>query len=376
MAFKKNKLWRIIICASILSGCQGGVYQKHRISTDIPIPDSIILFIGDGMGVSQITAGKITAGRLNLERFRIMGLLTTHAQDTFVTDSAASGTAMATGEKTNLGIISMDTEKRPIKTVMEWAEARGKSTGIVVTSSVTHATPAVFVSHVFSRKDQDQIAEQMVTSGLEVLFGGGWAWFEPAEAGDSKRYDNKDLIKRLEDRMTVIRSDEAFDLLDDDHNAAALLAPEALPRANERTVSLTQMTQKAIRILSRNNKGFFLMVEGSQIDWGGHDNDPEYIISELMDFDEAVGIGLDFAKKDGHTLVVVTADHETGGFAVHDGSVDVRRVSETGFTTGGHTGAMVPLFTFGPGAEALGGIHDNTFLGKTLIQYVIAEDRR
>ncbi len=135
------------------------------------------------------------------------------------------------------------------------------------------------------------------------------------------------------------------------------------------------MTEKAVRILSKDPDGFFLMVEGSQIDWEGHDNNLDGIIGETVDFDNAVGVGMDFAESDGRTLVLVTSDHETGGFAVHGGSIENRTISSASFTTGGHTGSMVPLFAFGPGAGLFGGIHDNTFIGKTMIELLTSGKR-
>ncbi len=345
---------------------------EHR---EIRLPKNIILFIGDGMGVAHITAAKVVHGTLNLERFKTMGLLTTNAHDEFVTDSAASGTALATGRKTNNGAVSVSPEGEPLKTVLEWAEEKGKSTGIVVTCSVTHATPAVFVSHVDQRQKEDQIAEAITAAGLEVLFGGGLSYFEPNSVKGSNRKDNKDLVKELEKHMKVSLSVETFRQENHCDRFAALLAAEALPEADKRNITLAEMTQKAVRILSQNKKGFFLMVEGSQIDWGGHANDKDDIITEMIDFDNAVGVGLDFAKTEPQTLVIVTADHETGGFALHDGSVPNRTVTRTGFTTTDHTAAMVPLFALGPGSDVFGGIHDNTFVGQTMIRYMRGPDK-
>jgi alkaline phosphatase len=224
-------------------------------------PVNIILFVGDGMGIAHVTAAKITRGSLHIERLRTGGFVMTNAEDELVTDSAASGTAMATGHKTYNGAISVSSSGEPLKTVLEYAEESGRSTGLVVTCSITHATPAVFAAHV-------------------------------------------------------------------------------------------------------------LMVEGSQIDWAGHERDSGGIIAEMADFDEAIGVGMDFAERDGGTLVIVTSDHETGGFAVHAGSVADSTVAESGFTCGGHTAEMVPLFAFGPGSEVFGGILDNTDIGRIMIEFM------
>ena len=332
------------------------------------LPRNIILFIGDGMGVSHITAAKTVMGRLQMERFDLCGLVTTHPYGGFITDSAASGTALATGHKTTNGMISQSPDKKRLKTVLEYAEEMNKSTGIVVTSSVTHATPAVFAAHVDDRNKNNEIAEQIVDSGIDILFGGGSAYFIPCSREGSKRDDEKDLLKILGERLDIALTAEEFRSLSDSGYAAAFIALRHPGTVSEREISLAEMTEKAVRILSKDPDGFFLMVEGSQIDWEGHDNNLDGIIGETVDFDNAVGVGMDFAESDGRTLVLVTSDHETGGFAVHGGSIENRTISSASFTTGGHTGSMVPLFAFGPGAGLFGGIHDNTFIGKTMIE--------
>jgi alkaline phosphatase len=334
------------------------------------VPRSVILFIGDGMGVSDVTAGKIAGGSLNLERFKVMGLVTTYSQDALVTDSAAAATALATGYKTYNGAISVSPEKKPLKTLFEYAEEEGKTTGLVVCCAVTHATPAAFVAHVDDRGKYDAIAEQIAESGVDVLFGGGLGYFIPKSAEGGNRGDEKDLMPILEGRMKVVLTPEEFAALDGTAPAAGLFAGNHPPRAGERAPGLADLTEKAIEILSKNERGFCLMVEGSQIDWAGHNNDQNYLIAEMLGFDGAVGVGLDFAERDGRTLVLVTADHETGGFAVHDGSVVERTVTESGFTTKGHTACMVPLFAYGPGSSAFGGISDNTDVGRMMIEYV------
>lgn len=355
-------VWSISPCTTLASG----KFEKRS----TVFPKNIILFIGDGMGVTHITAGKIVKGVLNLESFRYLGLLTTHSRNAFITDSAAAATAMATGYKTDNGAISVSPGKGPLKTVGEYAEENGKSTGFVVSSSVTDATPSAFVAHVERRTREDLIAEQIANSDIDVLFGGGWAYFVPKSVKGSKRADEKDLIAILKKRMKVIRSVEEFQQLGMMDSVAGFFAAEHPPQATYRKPQLPELTNKAIEILSRNKAGFFLMVEGSQIDWAAHTNKQDYILNEMIDFDNAVGVGLEFAKSNLQTLVLVTADHETGGFAIHHGSVEERRISDSGFTTSEHTAAMVPIFAYGPGSSVFSGIKDNTFVGKTLIQYL------
>ena len=329
----------------------------------------MVLFIGDGMGVAHITAGKIILGNLNLERFAVTGLVTTHSENKLITESAAAATALATGHKTENRSISLSAHKKPLKTLFEFAEELGKSTGVVVTSSVTHATPAAFIAHVEDRRQQTEIAEQIIDSGLDVLIGGGWAYFIPQTNAGSRRKDNKNLLELLEAQMPVVLSHDK--LSGQREKLAGLLAPDGLPKPANRDYSLAELTQVAIQILSKNRRGFVLLVEGSQIDWAAHDQNHEAIIDEMIDFDGAVGIGLDFAQKNVNTLILVTADHETGGFAVHDGSVKSKQVTSSGFTTSGHTAAMVPIFAYGPGSQNFSGIQDNAHIGQNLINLLL-----
>ncbi len=335
-------------------------------------PKNIIICIGDGMGVGHITAGKIARGTLNLERFSVTGLMTTHSESELLTDSAAAATALATGHKTRSRVVGMSADHQPLKTLFEYAEELGKSTGLVVTSSVTHATPAAFYAHVEDRRRHAEIAEQIINSGVDVLIGGGWKYFIPQSNEGSGRTDNNNLLQTLETHMPVVLS---FDRLPDPGDKlAALLAPDGLPKSANRDYSLATLTKVAIEILSKNRKGFVLLVEGSQIDWAAHDQDPEGIIAEMIDFDDAVGAGLDFAQKHGDTLIVVTADHETGGFAVHGGSMQSKQVTATGFTSSGHTAAMVPIFAFGPGSNRFNGIQDNAQVGRAIISRLLKTD--
>jgi len=336
-------------------------------------PGNIILYIGDGMGVSQVTAGEIASKKFNLDRFSNIGLLTTHSMDKLITDSAAGATAMSTGFKTNNKMISFTPDGKALKTVFEHAKEHGWSTGAVATCSITHATPACFLAHVDSRSKNTEIADQIAAADIDVLIGGGWTYFIPQTEENSKRTDDKNPLAEMEGKMTVVKSVAEFRATKDVKRLAAFLAPKDLPKATEREVSLAELTSKALAILSKNEQGFILMVEGSQIDWAGHDNNLEYLVPEVLDFDAAVGVGLDFAEENAETLVLVTADHETGGFAIHGGSIAENVVSEAGFTTGGHTGAMVLVFSKGPGEDFFDGIQDNTIIGKKLIDFVKAK---
>lgn len=331
-------------------------------------PKNIILFIGDGMGASQITAGKYAKGQLAMERCPVGGLITTHCTGNMLTDSAAGGTALSTGNKTTKGTVAQTPDGTPLKTALEVAEEQGKATGLVVTCSITHATPATFAAHVPNRSMEPEIAEQIAAKDIEVLLGGGRAFFIPRSEKGSKRSDDKNLLQSLEEKMTVITTEAALQTVGTPTRLAGLFADEGMPKASEGRIPLSAMTGKAIEVLAQNQRGFFLMVEGSQIDWGGHANDAGYISSEMIDFDDAVAVGLDFAEKDSNTLVVITADHETGGFAILGGSVAGKSITKTAFASDYHSATMVPILAYGPGAAAFGGIHDNTDVGRQIIQ--------
>ncbi|MCF8367860.1 MAG: alkaline phosphatase [Bacteroidales bacterium] len=317
---------------------------------------NIILLIGDGMGVSQIFAG-MTAnnGHLNLEEFKNIGFSKTQAANDFITDSGAGGTAIATGYKTFGKAIGLDKDTIPRPSILEYAERNGKSTGLVVTSQVTHATPASFVAHQKERYLYEEIAQDFLTLDIDVFIGGGLKYF-------NDRKDGRDLTTFLaaNDYQLVYKLKDLAKIKEG--KIAGLLYEDKPPRFSKgRKDMLPIATKKAIEILDRSKEGFFLMIEGSQIDWGGHDNSTKYIVEEMIDFDNTIGQVLEFAKWDGNTLVIVTADHETGGMSIHDGDIAKGKVKAQ-FTTTDHTGVMVPVFAYGPGSEKFRGIYENTEL--------------
>jgi alkaline phosphatase len=336
-------------------------------------PKNIIFLIGDGMGIAHVTAAQIEAGNLNLERLPVGGFVTTYPENALVTDSAAAGTALATGHKTYNGAISVSGSGETFKTVAEHAEERGMATGLVVTCSITHATPAAFAAHIDHRDREREIARQLAESGTDVLFGGGRSYFLPTGQPGGTRTDGLNLVELMRERMPVVTTPEAFRELGDVDAAAALFYPAHPPRVRDREPDLAELTRKALEILARDEDGFFLMVEGSQIDWAGHENKHDWLIAEMLDFDAAVGVALDFAEKDGTTLVVVSSDHETGAYAVIDGSLDDHEVTIPRFCSDSHTASMVPLLATGPGSEAFGGIRDNTYVGTTMIHYIAGD---
>jgi alkaline phosphatase len=322
-------------------------------------PKNVILMIGDGMGPAQIFAG-ITAngGHLFLDNFKVAGFSKTQSADNYITDSAAGGTALSSGYKTYNGAIGVNTDTIPQKTILEKAEEKGLSTGLVSTSAITHATPASFIAHQGARGNYEDIANDFLKTDIDVFIGGGYKHF-------AARKDKRDLTKDLQakgykvvrtmDEIATVKTGKLAGLLADEHND---------PYPN-RLMDLPLSTETAINILSQNKKGFFMMVEGSEIDFGGHANNTIYIVNEMLDFDRTIGRALEFAANNGETLIVVTADHETGGMTLVGGNMKTGMVKGA-YTTGDHTAVMVPVFAYGPGAELFGGIQENTDIAKKI----------
>jgi len=304
-----------------------------------------------------------------MERFRIGGLLKTHSADKYVTDSAAGATAYATGFKTNNKFISVSPDSQPLKTVFEYAEELGKSTGVVVTCEFTHATPACFVAHTDSRYKYHEIARQFVQSDIDVIMGGAKGMSPKDQKEFTTDKDDDYLYRELQQKMTIITEPSEFKAIKDVDKLALFYDPKVPGHFNERPLSLREMTEKAIKILSKNSTGFILMVEGSQIDWAAHDNEIDTLIGEIKDFDDAIGAGLDFAENNGQTLIIVTADHETGGLSLNKGSVTDKEILEVNFAYKHHSAVMVPIFAYGPQSEIFGGIHENNFVGQKLIEF-------
>ena len=313
---------------------------------------NIIFLIGDGMGLSQVSASQYYNEKpTNFEQFSVIGLSKT-SSTSLITDSAAGATALASGIKTYNGAVGVSKDTLAIETIIEQISTKGISTGLISTSAITHATPACFYAHVKSRRMEEDIAEFLVRSEVDFFAGGGLKFF-------NNREDGKDLLHQLKDNDFKVHTKE-LPKRTSHKKQAILLAKKGMPTMKEgRGDYLPEATKLALDYLSKNDKGFFLMIEGSQIDWGGHANDSEYLISELLDFDKTMGVVLDFAKQNGETLVIVTADHETGGFTLASDDGDYNKIKPV-FSTGGHSGAMVPVFAEGPGSEKFSGIYENT----------------
>jgi alkaline phosphatase len=350
----------IFLWVILLVSCKNQV--DHKLSNNFTCgkkPKNIILLIGDGMGVAQIYAGyTANKGHLNIERCTYSGFSKTFSASNYVTDSGAGATAIATGKKTKNGCVGTDSLGNVLKTILEYAEDNGKATGLISTSSITDATPAAFIAHEIKRDSDECIAFDFLKTDIDVFIGGGQKYF-------MKRHDKRNLLDSLTKRgYQVLFSMDKISRVTSG-KLAGLTAYDNNPKYTEgRGDMLPNAASTAINILGKNEKGFFLMVEGSMIDWACHENDATYLINEMLDFDRTLGKALDFAAKDGNTLVIVTADHETSGVSIIDGNYATGDVSlnfaKKNATSISHTGVMVPVFAFGPGAEHFTGIFNNT----------------
>lgn len=336
--------------------------QKFKSKT----PKNVIFLIGDGMGVSHVFAG-LTAnkGHLYLENCKHIGFSKTQSADNYVTDSAAGGTALSAGERTYNGALAVDLNKNPIKTILEEASEMGLATGLVSTSAITHATPASFIAHQPKRSMYEEIAADFLKTDIDVFIGGGQDHFE-------KRKDGRNLLKDLENKGYRVESDINKIKKVKRGKLAGFTSAGHNGRMEERGNVLPIATETAINILDKSKKGFFLMVEGSQIDWGGHAGSTIFVVEEMLDFDRTIGEALKFAAKDGKTLVVITADHETGGMAITGGDMAQGTVTAA-FPTGSHTAVMVPVFAYGPGAEEFIGIMDNTDVSNNMKKLLLGK---
>ena len=319
-------------------------------------PKNIIIMIADGTGLSQISATQFYHSEpSNYERFKHIGLIKTSSSSDLITDSAAGATAFSAGVKTYNGAIGVNADTLATPTLLEDLSKRGYATGVIATSTITHATPASFYAHVKFRKMEEEIAEALTNSSVDFFAGGGLQFF-------NKRSDQKDLLTQLatngfEVNTTALSTNTT---LSKNKKYGFLLANGGMPKMIEGRGSFLQnATTLGLSYLEEDKDGFFLMVEGSQIDWGGHSNDSDYLIGEMIDFDVTLGKVLDFAKKDKNTLVIVTADHETGGFTLASDDGNYNKIKPT-FSTGGHSATMVPVFAYGPGAQEFSGIYENT----------------
>jgi alkaline phosphatase len=360
---------RIIICVLVMltgMACNPSLPTGSGEEASVERPKNIILLIGDGMGLTQITAGMyINNNKLNLEKFSVIGLHKNYASDDLTTDSAAGATAFACGIKTYKGAIGVNTDTMPVKSILEIAKGRQMATGLLTTSSITHAIPASFVAHVASRQMHEEIAEYYLKTEVDFWIGGGKKYF------DQREKDERDLYAELKDKNYVVMDYQQKTIKDISLNFnkkfayfTADIEPEDTPAAKKHFLDASKLATLFLK--KHANKGFFLVIDNAQIDMGGHANDSDHIVREMIEFDRVIGEVLNFAIEDGETLVILTGDHETGGYSINQNSK--MDSLATSFTTDKHTAVMMPVFAYGVGSKSFAGIYENTAIYDKMLE--------
>ncbi|MCC6549648.1 MAG: alkaline phosphatase [Ignavibacteriaceae bacterium] len=318
------------------------------------------------MGLNQVSS-EIIFNRQNspFKRFFDVGMSVTCPADALITDSAAGGTAISTGHKTYNGAIAVDTLKQPLETIFEYAVTqKKKAAGLVSTAPITDATPAVFFAHTDTRKKHLEIAQQLVNAPLQVVIGGGRKYFLPNDQG-GVRTDGLNLIQSLTDKGYIYSSEYIQDGYKPNSKLWMLLDTSAISKAGTRPFTLGDLAMTAIGQLKQNKNGYVLMVESSQIDYAGHNNDGTHLKTEMEEFANLVHRVLDFIEKDGNTLLIVTADHETGGMSLVHPDDKTQPIAYK-YTTKGHSAGVVGVWAKGPGSELFRGVYENNEIGKKL----------
>ncbi len=350
-------------------------------------PFNVILMIGDGMGWEHIELGKLVevgaSGNLSMQQAPIHLNVTTQNADSRTTDSAAAATAMATGRKTDNNKISVLPDGESIDTILEIAQSNGKSTGLVATTLIQHATPAAFMAHVENRNNYSEITRQLVEgAGVDVLLGGGLEYFSDSQllamedAGYSIIYNRSDLFSISSGRLLGLFAEQYLEYEEN--------------RIFDTTPSLAELTSKSLELLSQDSDGFFLMVEGSKIDYAAHDHDRVGVALEVIAFHDAVAVAIEYMQAHSNTILIVTADHETGGLTIAGDTLSddlpnsilneeqrrslrmSRAENITAFwSTTSHTNTTVPLFAFGDifSQQVNGDVIDNTDIFFEMINF-------
>ncbi len=357
MQNRLSQLFFLVLNIWMIIGCQ----NQETLRAQPEKVKNIIFLIGDGMGLAQLSTVFYFHEDSNhvspFARFKHIGFHQNAPVGAKITDSAAGATAFSTGYKSYNDAIAVDADTVPRTTILEMAAEKGLKTGVIATSSITHATPACFYAHIENRDLEEGIASQLVESPVDYFAGGGQRYF-------FRRSDSTSLMAPLEEKgFQIDTAALATGTLDPGKRYGFLLADDGMPMMTQgRGDFLPAATAQALDYLSASDAGFFLMVEGSQIDWGGHANDANYILQEMIDFEKAVAEALDFADDHPGTLVLITADHETGGLSLSAAEVygrrDYRSIKPT-FSTGGHSASLIPVLAYGPGAEQFMGFYQN-----------------
>ncbi|MBP3474637.1 MAG: alkaline phosphatase [Alistipes sp.] len=360
-----KKLFLLLMLPLVAFGVSGCAEKEPEVK-------NIIFMIGDGMGLAQASLTQIENkyAPTAFDRAQNVALQKTYSANNRVTDSAASGTALATGYKTNNSTLGQTPDGKPVESIIAKAEKVGYASGVVVTCYVNHATPAAFYAHRESRNDNEGIITDFMASDLDVVFGGGTRFFN-----EHFTKQNKNYVDELKAKGYNVLSEQSEMASVSEGNVVGLFAETNIPlMRNGRGDYLPKATAKALEILTNNvekqgKEGFILMVEGSQIDGEGHGNNIEGVLAETRDFAAAVNVAMDYADAHPGTLVVVTGDHETGGLSIPSNKTDFTLPESGisyGFSTTGHTGIMLPVYLYGTGADRINGIMENTELSQAL----------
>ena len=326
---------------------------------------NVIIMIGDGMGLEQVScAWVLNHGKLNLDSFPYIGLSRTYCTNELITDSGAGGTALAIGQKTAYSCVGVAADSTDVPSVLVKAHELGKKTGVAVTCHFADATPCDFCCHNEYRYNQEDLIADYVECGVDYLAGGGLDWFTV------NRTDGRDITKEMAAAGYTVALTED-ELMAADIPVIGILAPDNLPIAMERGDLYRHTVTRGLDILSRESgdKGFVMMLEGSCIDDWLHGNDIEKGMEELLDFDRTIGDVLEWAAKDGHTLVVVTADHNTGALTLQDGNLEEGLIG-VAFGSDSHNGIAVPVYAWGPGSDKFTGIKENGEWGQLIASFV------
>ena len=338
------------------------------VKVDEPAQDAeirnIILMIGDGMGLEQVScAWVLNHGKLNLDNMPVVGLSRTYCTDQVITDSGAGGTALASGFKTAYDHVGVAPDTTDLNSIFVYAKEKGMATGVAVTCHFADATPCDFCCHNEYRYNQEDLIADYVDCGVDYLSGGGTDWFTEVH-----RTDGRNIIDELSAKgYNVALSEEA--LMKAPLPAFGILSPDNLPVAEKRGDLFRHTVARGLELLSQNENGFVMMIEGSCIDDWLHGNDIHYAMEEIMDFDRTLGDVLQWAAADGHTLVIVTADHATGCLTLRDGCIEEGTIGVS-FASESHNGIAVPLYAWGPGSAQFTGIHENAEYGQMLIDLI------
>lgn len=326
---------------------------------------NVIFLIGDGMGLEQAScAWVLNHGKLNLDNFPVIGLSRTYSADNLITDSGAGGTALAAGQKTGNNHVGTDINGEPLYSMLHKAQTLGWKTGVVTTCHLADATPVDFCCHNVHRYNTAEIIADYAECGVDYIAGGGADYFGPG------REDGRIIADEMAQKgYNVVRTEE--ELFAAPLPVLGLMAPDNLPVALERGDLFRHMVARGIEQLSAasEGKGFAMMIEGSCIDDWLHGNEIGLAMEELLDFDRTIGDVLEWAAKDGHTLVVVTADHATGALTLQDGDLEEGKIG-VGFGNDSHNGIAVPYYVWGPGSSDFGGILENEELGRLIASFI------